>query len=71
MNQKDPTGDDSAEGAHGRPPDLVLLLRGEVGSRGELGRWRGEVLRWGDGEVGKIGLYAAIYYFIDMSISKT
>jgi len=31
----------------------------------------GEVLRWGDGEVGKIGLYAAIYYFIDMSISKT
>jgi len=42
MNQKDPTGDDSAEGAHGRPPDLVLLLRGEVGSRGELGRWRVE-----------------------------
>ena len=26
LNQKDRTGDDSAEGAHGRPPDLVLLL---------------------------------------------
>ena len=26
LNQKDPTGVDSAEGAHGRPPYLVLLL---------------------------------------------
>jgi len=26
LKQRDPTGDDSAEGAHGRPPDLVLLL---------------------------------------------
>ena len=26
LNQKEPTGDDSAEGAHGRPPDLVPLL---------------------------------------------
>ena len=26
LNQKDPTGIDSAEGAHGRPPNLVLLL---------------------------------------------
>jgi len=24
LNQKNPTGDDSAEGAHGRPPDLVV-----------------------------------------------
>ena len=24
--QKDPTGDDFAEGAHGRPPDLILFL---------------------------------------------
>ena len=26
FHQKDPTGDDSAEGAHGRPPDLVLFF---------------------------------------------
>ena len=26
LNKKDPTGDDSAEGAHGRSPDLVPLL---------------------------------------------
>ena len=26
LNQKDLTGDESAEGAHGRPPELILLL---------------------------------------------
>ena len=26
LNQKYPTGNDSTEGAHGRLPDLVLLL---------------------------------------------
>ena len=26
LKLNDPTGDDSAEGAHGRPTDLVLLL---------------------------------------------
>ena len=26
LDHKDPTADDSAEGAHGWPPDLVLLL---------------------------------------------